>query len=102
VTDRIYPEAEVDGFILGMYVSYDDMGDAWVTAPDGSAGSLIWETGEPESFETVIEPDPNGRWGTFAVTLPLPLTTDAEAAEYLRALLPRLRERWESWKALPR
>lgn len=102
MADRIYPEAEVDGFTIGMYVSYGDNGDAWVTAPDGSSGSLIWGSCEPESFEPVIEPDPGGRWGTFAVTLPLPLTTDAEAAEYLRALLPKLRDRREFWKTLPR
>ncbi|WP_328328294.1 hypothetical protein OHA70_03155 [Kribbella sp. NBC_00382] len=92
-----YPEAVVDGFTLGMFVSYDHCGDAWVTAPDGSVGTLIWETGSPSYFEESIAPDPNGRWGTYAVQLPLPLTTDAEAAEYLRTLLPELRTRWEYW-----
>jgi hypothetical protein len=94
-----YPEAVVDGFTLGMFVSYDDCGDAWVLAPDGSVGTLIWETGSPSYFKESIAPDPNGRWGTYAVQLPLPLTTDDEAAEYLSALLPELRSRWQTWKA---
>ncbi len=92
-----YPQAEADGFTLRMYVSYDDCGDAWVRAPDGGIAGLIWETGHPPYFKEAIPADPDGRWGTFAVQLPLPLTTDAEAAEYLRALLPELRPRWEEW-----
>lgn len=94
-----YPEAVVDGLTIGMFVSYGDCGDAWVLAPDGSVGTLIWETGSPSYLKETIAPDPNGRWGTYAVQLPLPLTTDDEAADYLRALLPELRSRWESWKA---
>jgi hypothetical protein len=91
-----YPRAEVDGFELGMFVSYDDCGDAWVKAPDGSVGTLIWETGEPAYFKVSIEPS-ESRWGTNAVQLPLPLTTDHEAALYLEALLPELRRRWQAW-----
>lgn len=92
-----YPHATVDGFELGMFVSYDDCGDAWVRAPDGSMGTLIWETGTPAYFQVSIEPDEK-RWGTYAVQQPLPLTTDEEAAAYLAALLPELRQRWLSWR----
>lgn len=100
VNEHGYPEATVEGFKIGMFVSYDDCGDAWVEAPDGSIGTLIWETGEPSYFEESIAPDPEGRWGTYAVQQPLPMTTDDEAAEYLRALLPELRRRWEEWRQL--
>ena len=93
-----YPDAEVDGFLLGMFASHGDCGDAWVRAPDGSVGTLIWETGEPEDIRIRKPPDPNGRWGTYSVRLPLPLTTNDEAAYFLRALLPRLRICWEEWK----
>jgi hypothetical protein len=96
--DADYPTAEVDGFRLGMFVSYERLGDAWIEAPDGSVGTLIWETGEPCLFEETVSPNPEGRWGTYSVRQPLALTTDAEAAEYLRALLPELRRRWEAWK----
>lgn len=70
-SDVRYPTAVVDGFELGMFVSYNDCGDAWVNAPDAT------------------------RWGTYAVQLPMPLTNDGEAARYLAALLPELRPRWE-------
>ncbi|MBB2986104.1 hypothetical protein [Terracoccus luteus] len=93
-----YPSAEVDGFKLGMFVSYDDCGDAWVRAPDGSVGTLIWETGDPAYFKVSIKPN-EARWGTYAVQLPMPLTTDDEAAAYLAALLPELRRRWLAWLA---
>jgi hypothetical protein len=94
-----YPEAEVDGFVIGMFVSYGDVGDAWVRAPDGSHCSLVWETGSPPYFREVIAPDPVGRWGTWAVQLPLPMTTNQEAADYLRALLPEIQARWQAWRA---
>jgi hypothetical protein len=40
-----------------------------------------------------------GRWDTFALQLPLPLTTANEAAAYLRALLPDLIPHWQAWQA---
>ena len=87
---------------MHMFVSYDDCGDALVVAPDGRSAGLIWETGEPAYFRESIAPDPvadpSGRWGTYAVQQPLPLTTDAEAEAYLAALLPELRTRWMAWR----
>jgi hypothetical protein len=91
-----YPAAQVDGFEIGMLVSYDDCGDAWVKAPDGSLATLIWETGQPAYFEVSIEPN-EARWGTYAVQLSQPLTSNEEAAAYLAALLPDLRPRWQKW-----
>lgn len=91
-----YPRAEVGGFEMGMLVPYDDCGDAWIKAPDGSGGTLIWETAEPAYFKVSIQLS-ESRWGTYAVQLPLPLTTDDEAARYLAVLLPQLRLRWEAW-----
>jgi len=81
---------------MGMFVSYDGGGDAWVKAPDETVATLIWETGEPACFKVSIEPN-EARWGTYAVQLPLPLTSDDEAAAYLAALLPALRPRWQEW-----
>ena len=95
--DLGYPRAEVEGFTLGMFVSYGDCGDAWVRSPDGGIAGLVWETGNPGYFRELIAPDPAGRWGTYAVQLDLPLTTDAEAGAYLRALLPELIPRWRTW-----
>lgn len=73
-----------------MFVSYGDCGDACVKAPGGGIAGLIWETGSPAYFRQAIAPDPPGRWGTYVVRLALPLTSDTEAAAYLRALLPEL------------
>ena len=102
MADLPYPHAIVDGFEMGMFVSYDDCGDAWVLAPDGSPCGLIWQTGDPSYFRLSIPAQPGGRWGTFAVQLPLPLTTDLEAADFLRALLPDLIPHWQAWKAAGR
>ncbi len=97
-----YPTAEVEGFRLHMFVSYQECGDALVVAPDGRAAGLIWETGEAAYFRVSIAPgspdDLTGRWGTYAVQQPLPLTTDDEATAYLAALLPELRQRWMAWR----
>ena len=95
--DLNYPCAVADGFTLGMSVSYGDRGDAWVRAPDGGVAGLVWETGSPAYFRQLIAPDPAGRWGTYAVRLDLPLTTDGEAEAYLRALLPELIPLWRAW-----
>ena len=97
-----YPKAEVEGFRLDMFVSYEDCGDGLVTAPDGRAAGLVWETSEPAYVRTLTAPDPledaGGRWETYAVQQPLPMTTDDEAAAYLAALLPELRSRWVAWR----
>ena len=89
----VYPTGHSDGFEMQMFVSYGDCGDALIIAPDGRKAGLIWETGDTSLFATSIEPD-TARWGTYAATLPLPLTTDAEADAYLAALLPRLKPLW--------
>ncbi len=41
-----YPGACVDGFELGMFVSYGDCGEAWVAGADGQIAGLVWETGD--------------------------------------------------------
>lgn len=73
-----------------------DCGDAWVKAPDGGVAGLIWETGEPPYFKISIPADPAGRWGTLAVQLPLPLTTEDHAAAYVRVLLADPIPHWQA------
>lgn len=91
------PTAVIDGFTMGMFVSYGNAGEAWVQAPDGGIATLSWETGSPVMFEENIVPESAGRWGTYTVRLDLPLRTDPEADAYLRALLPDLTPRWQAW-----
>jgi hypothetical protein len=99
----ILDEAEVEGFHFGMItdfiVSPDTAGDAFVVAPDGARCGLVWEAEvEHAYFEQVLAPE-EGRWGVWAVGLPLPLGTVEDARRYLKALLPDLKPRWESWSS---
>ncbi|MBV8463181.1 MAG: hypothetical protein JO368_07795 [Acidimicrobiales bacterium] len=93
-----YPEAEVEGFLFVMFVSYGTHGEALVRGPDGGIATLIWSTGEPREFRVLAEPGTETRWGSYSVQLPLPLASDGEAAAYLGALLPELRPRWQQWR----
>ena len=93
--------AEVGGFRLGMITDFlsehATEGDAYVIAPDGSRAGLVWQSECAPYFEEIIAPE-QGRWGVWAVGLALPMTTSDEARDYLAALLPELRPRWESWR----
>jgi hypothetical protein len=93
-----YPETEVEGFLFVVCGHDRGRGDALVRGPDGGVATLIWATGEPFLFDVVIQPGTDRRCGTYAVRVPLPLTTDKEAADYLRAVLPELRQWWEVWR----
>jgi hypothetical protein len=92
---------EIDGFRLGMITDFlaepAGTGDAYVVAPDGSRAGLVWESGCSQYFREVLAPDQD-RWGVWATGLALPMTTVDEARDYLAALLPQLRPRWESWR----
>ncbi len=72
-------------------------GDAYVVAPDGSRAGLVWQSGCAPYFEEVLARD-EGQWGVWAAGLPLPMSTEDEARNYLAALLPQLRSRWGSWR----
>jgi hypothetical protein len=91
--------AEVDGFQLGMISGMGGcVGDGYVVAPDGSRAGLIWEAEVEEAyFREQLAPEP-GRWGVFAVGLPLPLRNPEQARAYLAGLLPELRPRWQAWR----
>jgi hypothetical protein len=92
--------AEVDGFQLGMIsgMGEDVVGDGYVVAPDGSRAGLIWAAEVEEAYcSEQLAPGP-GRWGVFAVGLPLPLRNPEQARAYLAGLLPELRPRWQAWR----
>lgn len=79
---------------LGESTNY---GDAFVVAPDGSRAGLVWETADDVYFAEVCAPTAD-RWGVWGVSQRLPMTTLSEAREYLAALVPELRARWQLWK----
>src|SRR5687768_2727273 len=90
--------AEVEGFQLGMITDFlaqsDTVGDAYVIAPDDSRAGLVWESESDAYFVEARGPDAR-TWGVYSVGLPLPLRTAVDACDYLAALLPDLRLRWE-------
>ena len=94
---------EVEGFRFGVITDFlaspDTAGDAFVVAPDDSRCGLVWESEVPDAYFKEIIPPVEGRWGVWAVGLPLPLATVEDSRRYLEALLPELRPRWESWSS---
>ena len=66
-------------------------------APDGSRAGLVWQSECAPYFQEIMAPGLD-RWGVWAAGLALPMTTSDEARDYLAALLPHLRSRWEAWR----
>jgi len=91
------PEANVDGFFLGMFDTDGVSGNAWIWAPDARIALLSWSTGPARPLADAPELVLGSRWGNFTVQVPLPLTTDRQARDYLSAVLPELRRRWTAW-----
>ena len=77
----------------------DTAGDAFVIAPDGSRAGLVWESEVDDAYFHEVLPPNEIRWGVWAVGLPLPLRTAGDALQFLEALIPELRLRWEAWRA---
>jgi hypothetical protein len=98
----IIESSAVEGFRFGMITDFiaepDTSGDAFVVAPDDTRAGLVWESEVAEPyFNEVAAPDAD-RWGVWAVGASEQLRTEGDARDYLRAILPELRSRWESWK----
>lgn len=92
--------AEVDGWQLGMITGFaagpNATGDGYVVAPDGRRAGLVWESETSEAYiEEVLAPE-EGRWGVWAIGLPVPLCSEADAGAYLAAAIPFLRPKWEA------
>lgn len=96
----VLEDVQVDGFRLGMITDWEahttDIGDAFVVAPDGSRGGLVWEVHPEPMFRQVLEPEED-RWGVWEVTFPNPMSSRDNARRNLAAVLPELRRRWEEW-----
>jgi hypothetical protein len=97
----VLEDVNVDGFTLGTITDFEaepsDTGDAFVIAPDGSRGGLVWEVSPKGYIEEVCAFDPN-RWGVWAVSFPYPMKDRDNARKNLAAVLPDLKDRWEEWK----
>ena len=103
----ILNDVEIGGFKLGMISGFggewsndDGMeGDAFVVAPDDSRCGLVWDVGDGVPFGEVLAPDAN-RWGVWAVSFELPMTSIENARKNLSAVLPQLKGCWIAWKEL--
>jgi hypothetical protein len=97
----VLEDVEVDGFKFGMITDLeaepDTTGDAFVVAPDGSRAGLDWEVTEEDSFGEVL-PIERTRWGVWAVKFPYAMDSHENVRRNLKAVLPRLRPKWEEWR----
>lgn len=96
---RVLPDIEIEGFKLGMITELENQteGDAFVVAPDDSRAGLVWEISD-QGYFTEVCPLEAARWGVWVVAFPHPMSTRADARRNLEAVLPRLKERWETWR----
>ena len=97
----VLEDVNVNGFTLGTITDFEaepsDTGDAFVIAPDGSRGGLVWEVSPKLYIEEVCAFEPN-RWGVWAISFPYPMKDRDNARKNLAAVLPDLKGRWEEWK----
>lgn len=102
----VLDDVEFDGFRLGIISDFEaeesTWGDAFVVAPDGSRGGLIWVTADddhwlPGGFDEVM-PIENHRWGVWQVALPYPMRTRDDALQNLEAIVPALKREWLIWR----
>ena|SRR5450755_955779 len=97
----VLEDVKLDGFTLGAITDFEaepcDTGDAFVIAPDGSRGGLVWEVSAKPYIEQVC-PFDQDRWGVWAVSFPHPMRDRNSARQNLVAVLPELKARWEDWK----
>ena len=86
---------DIDGWRFGEITPFlgEEMGDAFVIAPDGTPAGLVWEVGCGDIQE--ISPPEPGRWGVYAVCLPEPNSSTDALQHNLRAILPALISAYE-------
>ena len=93
----------VEGFTLGKITDFEkepsDVGDAFVIAPDNSRAGLVWEISDKTYFREVLPLEP-GRWGVWAVSFPIPMTSRDNVRLNLKFIIPELKLRWEEWRRI--
>src|SRR5215471_20798225 len=94
----VLEDVNVGGFTLGKITDFEaepsDTGDAFVIAPDGSRGGVVWEVSPTRHIEEVCAFD-SDRWGVWAIAFPYPMQNRDNARKNLAAVLPDLKRRWE-------
>ena len=91
----------VEDFKFGMITDFEaeetNWGDAFVLAPDGSRAGLVWEIRSDDFFAEIL-PASADRWGVYETAFSGPMRNRDDARRNLALILPRLKERWETWK----
>ena len=99
---RVLADVVVNGFTLGMITDFEaepaSEGDGFVIAPDNSRAGLVWEVSDKQTFEEVCH-QTDDRWGVWAVSFPLPMTSRDNARRNLAVIVPLLRPKWDAWRA---
>jgi hypothetical protein len=97
----VLADVVVDGFTLGAITDFEAEptaeGDSFLIAPDNSRAGLVWEVSDAQSFEQICD-ETDDRWGVWAVSFPLPMTSRENARTNLAAIVPMLRPKWERWR----
>ncbi len=99
----VLDDVEVEGFRFGMISDFEakpgmGAGDAFVVAPDGSRAGLVWEVSDVSYVEAVC-PIERDRWGVWAVAFPYPMRSRVDVRRNLQAVLPDLKDKWETWRS---
>lgn len=98
---RTLSDVVVEGFTFGTITDFEaeatNEGDAFVIAPDGSRAGLVWEVSDAKVFEQICA-ETDDRWGVWAVSFPLPMSSRENVTSNLAAILSLLRTRWQAWR----
>ena len=98
---QVLDDVSVDGFVFGKITDFEaeaaDCGDAFVIAPDNARAGIVWEVSDNQYFAEVF-PIEATRWGVWAVSFPLSMTSRENVRRNLQSVLPMLREKWEQWR----
>jgi hypothetical protein len=97
----ILDDVVVDGFKFGMITDFeaqpDEVGDAFIVAPDDSRCGLNWYVESGERFAEVLPMDVY-RWGVWDISFPYPMTSRENIRRNPAAALLKLRPKWEEWR----
>ncbi len=99
----VLDDVAVDGFRLGMISDWEaqpamQSGDAFVVAPDNSRCGLNWYVSTEPRFSEVLAIEVD-RWGVWDVGFPHQMRSREDARRNLEAILPKLKEAWNGWRA---
>ena len=88
-------ETNTDGWVFGAITDfvYEETGDGYVMAPDGSQAGVVWRVGTGPVKQ--IQPPKAQRWGVYSVSFPKPMRTTQDLITNFRAVLPQLKAKHE-------